>query len=105
MPHLQCSVGRCENNSEGLCCRPDIHVGGQNAQSSSGTSCRSYAQRTDGFNNSSVTQCVSPNMSLDISCSARNCVFNANRLCSADMVSIGLGGSRETECSSFKQDR
>lgn len=103
MPYLQCSVGRCENNSEGLCCRPEIDVGGQNAQSSSGTSCRSYAQRTDAFSNSSVTQCVSPNMSLDIRCSASNCVFNADKLCNAEMISIKLGISRETECGSFRQ--
>lgn len=102
MPNLQCSVDHCANNSQGLCCRPDIHVGGTNARSSAGTSCRSYVQRSGGYSNSNLYE--NPNSSLDISCSARNCVFNADRICSANAISISLGDSSETECSSFRQE-
>lgn len=101
MTTLQCNVNVCSSNSKGYCCRPSIHVKGETAHTSSDTGCGSFTERTQNQMTSGVRY-DSPNQSLSVDCDAHRCVFNQNKNCTANSISINHGYTG-TECASFKQ--
>lgn len=102
MTKLSCTADTCSYNQDQSCCKSDIMIHGQDAQSSETTSCASFTERREGASNSMRT----PNESLDVGCVASNCVHCEDDCkCTAD--TIGISGSnathsRDTECSSFR---
>ena len=99
MNSLTCHVTNCANNSDSCCCLTSIDVSGQNACTSEETVCSSYVPR-NGANNCSYHN--SPNVRPQISCNACNCVYNDNKKCMSDSVSIDCDcGS--SECKTFKE--
>lgn len=115
---LICSAGNCVNNINGLCSANTINVNGSRAHTSSGTDCETFAEK--GFMNAvknlgnmnfagEVRQIInrdSISMSPNIKCQAVNCVYNVNRLCSADNVQIygpGAVASQGTQCETFRE--
>lgn len=99
MPALQCNVIPCSYNRTGRCCRPSIRVNGETAHISSDTSCHSFAERTQNQMTSSISY-RTPNESLSVDCDAHRCIYNQEKKCSAEAISITHGYSG-TECSSF----
>ncbi|QIB69539.1 DUF1540 domain-containing protein [Aminipila butyrica] len=100
MPALQCKVVPCSYNSKGCCCRPSIHVNGATAHVCSDTACQSFAEKTQNQMISGISY-SSPNQTLSVDCDAHRCMYNQDRKCSAEAVSISYGFSG-TECSSFQ---
>lgn len=105
MPNLKCSVCNCGSNEDGRCCRPDIDVKGPHACDCEDTCCHSFTQQNDqSAVNSSGYQ--HPNDALEIHCSAENCVYNDNKLCTAESIDIdgnGANNARGTQCSTFEE--
>ena len=103
MTSLQCDVKSCANYRDNCCCRPSIQVEGSSACGCSQTYCSSFQEKAEGASNSGG--CSVPNTALDIRCSAKNCVFQKDGGCTADMVSVcGCTAccKDETECASFR---
>ena len=48
MAELKCAVDSCTYNSDRLCCKGDILVGGKNARKEEDTCCESFQQRKGG---------------------------------------------------------
>ncbi len=96
MTELKCSVHSCANHKDNMCCKSNIAVSGKDACCCDETCCSSYSEKGDE-NNMAYTE---PNRRLDISCSARECMYNHNSVCRADNVSINnmSGGA---VCSTF----
>lgn len=101
MNSLSCSVDNCENNKSSYCCLTSIKVGGASAQSSAGTCCDSFTQKTNSFVNS--TKDADP--LTYIKCDVSDCSFNGQSVCNKDNVQInGMSACTcgETNCSSFQ---
>lgn len=102
MTKLKCSVQNCLHNSEECCCKSAIIVDGSNAEKKDNTCCGSFDEkRGDSFRNSYE----SPNTSLRVECEATNCVYNKDRLCSADKIDISgirASNAEATECATFR---
>ena len=96
MTSLRCSVYSCAHHKGDCCCKPNIKVDGPGACTCGETRCASYAQRGDensvGYTN--------PNDTLEVSCSARECVYNDHNRCHASSVSINTM-SGTAGCSTF----
>lgn len=103
MTDLKCGVENCIYNSEHLCSKGDICVGGKNACCSDDTCCESFAQQRDGM--SAFTSSIShPSREIGIDCEAVKCMYNEDYKCTADHVDIkgcGACGCRETACDTF----
>ncbi len=102
MTSLQCDVKNCANYRDNCCCRPSIQVEGCTARGCDQTYCSSFQEKDDAFSNSCA--CSAPNTTLEIRCSARNCVHQKDNKCTAGMISVcGSTACRkdETECASF----
>lgn len=115
---LRCSAISCANNVNEFCVARTIHVTGNSAHSSRETDCDTFIEKgdihsTSHFTNRNLTgefaQLFSGEtveMSPDIACEAEKCIYNVNRLCSADFVQIhGEEGraSGYTQCETFKE--
>lgn len=115
---LSCSAANCVHNMSGLCSANLIHVAGVNANTSSGTECHTFAEKSfkNSFRNAAninipgeIRQLFnrdSIGMSPKISCEALNCIYNTKRRCNADAVMIygpGAQTSDLTQCETFKQ--
>lgn len=115
---LSCSAINCVHNMSGLCSANTIHVLGSGAFTSSQTMCNTFAEK--GLKNAianignmnivgeikQVFTKESIEMSPAIKCEAINCLYNSNRICSADHVQIqGLdaNGSEGTDCETFRK--
>lgn len=102
MTTLGCNVNSCTHNKENCCCLNSIHVHGMSACKTDETSCGSYYEKDKETAKNSME---SPKISLSISCDATNCVFNEEKLCSADTITISgvcATDSSETVCASFQ---
>ena len=102
MTKLTCNAVHCASNKNNLCCRPAIKVQGQQAQMPCDTRCQSFVDK--GHEMSNNTHQDDPNTSLEVKCTAMNCIFNQNGDCQAKDIHINGAGARtysETECSSF----
>ncbi len=103
MPLLVCSAQRCVYNDGMYCSKGDILVGGEEAHTSSETSCISFRERTaEGAKNTMGT----PSQRIDVDCEAYECVYNKERKCDAEKVGItgaSAKHSEQTECSTFRK--
>lgn len=96
MTNLKCSVYSCAHHKGDCCCKPNIKIEGSHACSCGETCCDSYTPRSD---ENSVGYST-PNDSLEIACSATECVYNEKSKCHANNVSINtMGGT--AGCSTF----
>lgn len=104
MTGLGCNVISCahNDNENKLCCLSSIQVQGNSACKCDDTCCGSYEEAKG---NSATNASKAQNASLNVSCEATNCVFNENKKCSADHISISgvcASDSCETVCASFR---
>ena len=103
MTGLGCNVMSCvhNDNDNKLCCLSSIQVQGNSACNCDDTCCGSYEEAKSKATNASKN----PNNFLNVTCEATNCVFNEDKKCSADQISIsGVCASNacETVCASFR---
>lgn len=101
MTRLKCTVHNCMYNSEELCSKGDIMIGGKSATRGNETCCESFKERRESASNA----VGHPSKNIDVDCEATKCVFNEDCKCHAE--EIGIAGSRactcaETECASFE---
>lgn len=96
MTKLTCGVYSCAHHKGNCCCNSNIKVSGKEACSCDETCCDSYAPK--GNENAVVTQ--NPNPTLEIECSAEECIYNKEHKCHANNVSINNIGSA-ANCSTF----
>ena len=104
MTQLKCNVATCASNKENCCCRPAIKVQGKSACKCCDTRCESFTNKTNECSN--ATHFDNVNNSLEVKCTAENCVYNAGGACSAQDITIDGHGAKEmsqTECASFRQ--
>ena len=105
MADLKCTVDNCVYNSQHLCSKGDIMVGGKHACKVEETCCESFDQRREGHDSFKNSTCH-PTKTISIDCEAVKCMYNANYKCTADHVDIkgcGACGCRETACATFKE--
>ena len=102
MAELKCAVENCTYNSDRLCCKGDILVGGKNARKEEDTCCESFRQRKEG----QASNSMNPGRTISIDCQAVKCVDNKDYKCSAEHVDIkgcGACDCGETNCATFKE--
>ena len=100
MPKLSCDVTTCGYNTQNLCSKQGITIGGQQAVSYSATECESFTESSGAFTSSSA----SASLNSSISCEASNCSYNEAGMCGAEVVSVGGGlasSASETKCATF----
>ena len=104
MYKISCSVGNCSHNNEGVCYANRINVGGQGTDKACGTCCGSfldekhYSTLTNNTNSQGACDCLV--------CGVTNCVYNDNKLCTAEIINVSGAGANiynETNCETFKQ--
>lgn len=103
MNQLNCSVSNCAANRNHLCCRDGITVSGSSAQNADGTCCDAFQQEMVGVTNEVMSQNPSPD--TRIKCEVLRCVYNENKACTAQDVSIRgdhASVKYETRCETFK---
>jgi len=107
MPILDCNVDTCYYNKSNQCCREEIEVEGQDAESSNATACGSYKDsKTDRYSSSCHTE-DEPETTLGVGCEAVKCIFNEAMKCNAEHIGIAGKGAEhytETECASFRDE-
>ncbi|HIY60140.1 MAG TPA: DUF1540 domain-containing protein [Candidatus Eisenbergiella pullistercoris] len=102
MAELKCAVDSCTYNSDRLCCKGDILVGGKNARKEQDTCCESFQKRKEG----QASNSMNPTGMISIDCQAVKCVYNTDHRCSAERVDIrgcGADNCRETICATFRE--
>lgn len=105
MASLSCSANHCTYNSEKLCCKGDIMVGGKEACCKSETCCESFAVKREGAD-AYKSATVHPSKVISVDCEAAKCIYNSNYKCVAEHVDIkgeGVNESRETACMTFQE--
>lgn len=104
MTQLDCNVTGCMHNKDNCCCKNDIEVDGSSATSSCNTCCGSFdPKREDSYSNSMDRMAKK---ATDVSCQAKNCMYNEQGYCEADHIGIvgaSASQSEQTECGSFKR--
>ena len=106
MVDLKCSVTSCVYNTDNLCSKGDIMVGGKNASQSKDTRCESFMYKREDETSYSSSTCH-PCQSISIDCEAEKCRYNSNYRCTAKHVDI-MGGCnscdcKETSCATFQE--
>jgi hypothetical protein len=117
MAKLSCNAENCVNNVTGAFCTAGvIHIKGNNAHSSQGTICSTFAEKN--FKNAVISmtntnytgelmQVFSSNdivVNPGIKCGAEKCVYNENQNCNAPNVLINGEHSvsqLSTQCETF----
>ena len=105
MTNLECNVKNCYYNKSSKCCRDGINVEGQEATVIDATYCGDFKEKTEGTTAQACHCSAGPEDTLDVSCEAKNCVFNDNSKCHADKITISGNGAKhesQTECGSFE---
>lgn len=103
MNKLNCNVTNCASNRNHLCTRDGITVSGIDAVNAQGTCCDAFQQEVVGMTNQSMS--CNPCPDTRIKCEARECVYNANKVCTAEAVAIRgdhAAEKYETRCETFK---
>lgn len=109
MSYLRCSVTSCAYNEVGKCCLNSIKVGGENAEVSHETECKSYQQK--GIEASNYVPHGAPGTETYITCDAVKCGYNSDRVCQAESVAVAKCGSGEigkcdcTQCDTYKPSK
>ncbi len=103
MYKISCSVGNCSHNNDGVCYANRINVGGQGVDKACGTCCGSFL---DEKHYSTLTNNTNADGPCDaIVCTAEKCVYNDNKLCTAETIQVNGDNVQlytESECSTFK---
>lgn len=103
MPLLSCTARTCVYNSDEYCSKGDIQVDGERATTVDETCCKSFKERThESAANSRGCGCET----IDVDCTAQQCVFNEQKKCKADKITItGAAACRkdDTKCGSFRE--
>ena len=86
MTNLECNVKNCYYNKSSKCCRDGINVEGQDATVIDATYCGDFKEKTEGTTAQACHCSAGPEDTLDVSCEAKNCVFNDNSKCHADKI-------------------
>jgi hypothetical protein len=115
---LSCNALNCVHNTSGLCSANKILVDGMSASTSNETNCHTFAEKglknaltnmlnmnvagemRQIFNKSSIS------MSPEIACEATKCVYNMDKVCSAQNVQIigsSANTSDDTKCETFRE--
>lgn len=108
MTNLECNVSSCCHNDKNVskCSLSSIHVQGTNASTASDTCCGSYFEdTTDAVRNSFSNSSVSPKASLNVSCDAKDCIYNEASACNAphiDISGVCATDAKETVCTTFE---
>ena len=105
MPSLVCSAQSCGYNEAMYCCKGDILVGGEEAESSGDTCCTSFRENTGTSARNSMGG--SPSQTIYVDCDACNCVYNEEHKCHAEKIDImGASASRseQTACATFREE-
>ncbi|XOQ44808.1 MAG: DUF1540 domain-containing protein [Clostridium sp.] len=107
MTNLHCDVTNCASNKNNYCCRPDIMVGGPNANVSAQTYCANFVEAKNcGTSGQNMIDQKSPNPSLNVHCEVTKCVYNEQRACNAKHIDIRTtrvnNGQVKTECATFE---
>lgn len=100
MTKLNCGVINCVYNEKEKCCRDEIYVKGEKANSSSETCCGDFVngKETSKQCNACGTE------STRVGCEAVHCHYNESGKCSANHIAISgryADRTQETECASF----
>lgn len=102
MTRLECTAVNCIHNAERCCCKREIQVEGTGACNCKDTCCGSFEEnRGSSFKNIFKT----PESKLQIECDAVNCLYNDDRQCRAEKISINGSNAKDagqTECGSFR---
>ena len=72
MADLKCVVENCTYNKDCLCSKGDIMVGGKHACDCDGTCCESFAQKREGRESFSNSECVADHVDIK-GCGACDC--------------------------------
>ena len=102
MTDLTCSAETCVHNSDRYCCKGTILVDGADAKTPGETSCASFDERVQGC---CKNKYETPSRALDVDCEAVSCVFNKERKCTAEEISIAGHGAKNAdgkECASYR---
>ena len=106
MVDLKCSVTSCVYNTDNLCSKGDIMVGGKNACQSKDTRCKSFMYKREDETSYSSSTCH-PCQSMSVDCEAEKCRYNSNYRCTAKHVDIRGGCNscdcKETSCATFQE--
>lgn len=116
MTKLGCSADKCVNNVSSMCSADIIHIQGLNAHSSSGTECKTFAQKgfTNAFKSMANTNYTGELIQMMINdeifmtprikCDALNCGYNQSHRCIASDIHVfgSQASSRHgTQCETF----
>lgn len=103
MANLKCDAKNCVHNDSPYCCISQICVGGMRAMSEAETCCDDFREKKDTMSNCACGNDRSAH--VDIECKASHCVYNEDRHCKAENVTI-CGPTAcvcdETRCSTFR---
>ena len=103
MNKINCDVSICSHNNKGVCYSNRVNIGGKGSESSCDTCCGSFLNKdtySNLTNNTNSTGCCDA-----LICEAENCIYNENKLCSADYISVPGNNATiytETSCKTFK---
>lgn len=102
MTELKCTAAHCAYNNDCCCCKGEIHVQGSTADTRESTCCGSFDDRT---RNCGCNAADMPERKLKVSCDATNCIYNKERMCSANHIDIQGASAHvadKTECATFQ---
>lgn len=94
---LNCSADNCVYNNYGICYAGNIKIDGENASTTTGTTCATFSQKNNSSNLSNNTS-NSFTTSSDIDCKARKCNYNSCGTCTASNVQINFNNA---SCDTF----
>ena len=106
MTDLKCTVKQCMYNSDDMCSKGDIMVGGRHACCDQETSCSSFSARREGYDpmKSAVEH---PSRTISVDCEANKCYYNSGYRCSAkhiDITGCSACNCGDTKCATFKAE-
>jgi len=105
MIKINCAVENCSHNNCGTCYANRINVEGNGAKNAETTCCASFLDKRHYSTLTNNTYAEGP---CDcIVCSAENCTYNNNKLCTADTIQVKGHDAQiytETICSTFKTE-
>lgn len=105
MPEITCGAIKCAYNDDGYCEREGIRIDveDEHRQYSSCTCCDSFEEKGCGAD-CGCENCAGENASVE--CFATDCIYNENRECIADSISVDgreAGSCTETCCDTFRR--
>lgn len=102
MTDLVCSAEGCVHNCDRFCCKGTILVEGASANCCGDTCCASFDKQTQNFTKNHYE---TPSRGLSVECEAATCIYNENRMCTAEEISIAghqAKAAAQTECATYQ---